>query len=361
MKIGFFSPTINAIGGGELVTLNMIRALEKRNHEILIYTSQKIDQRNIQKFLGNKIQFDHEVKIGPSFSNPYSLENIYPNMLRSFLFRKQCDLLIDTFSDVIFPWSDAIYFQKNIRTDRLPNNPKGSLFSPYKTFLTSYIRKIGFSNKILMTSSKFAAKNIEASIGQPINVLYPPVSAFFKFRNDILTKNNTVVAVTRISQDKRPETIPYIAKLSQKNLVFIIIGSCRTSSDLISLNILKEQIRKLDIASKVKLFINISREKQIVLLQKAKFYLHPFVQFESFGVSAAEAMMAGCIPIVPNVGGLKEIVPRQLRYNSVDEAAILLNELSTNWSPPKVQQSIKMAERFSQEKFCEEFLRMMKL
>jgi glycosyltransferase involved in cell wall biosynthesis len=361
MRIGFFSPTINRIGGGEWVTLNMIHALKAKKHKILVYSAEKINPYNIQKFFGHNLHFDNEVSFWPNIYDPYNPESIYPNLIKSFLFSLKCDLLIDTFSNAVFPWADAVYFQGRPKITRLPKGMKGSLFTPYKAFLTNSIKHVKPDKKTLMACSKYTAKTIEALTGLTVNVLYPPVSDFFKIGNKLSSKNNTVVTVTRISNDKRPETIPQIAKLAPDNISFVIIGSCRIPSELNVLNNLQEYIRKLGVSEKVKLLLNASREEQREILQKSKVYLHPFVPYEAFGISVIEAMSAGCVPIAPDIAGLKETVPKQLRYTSLEEAASLIEESITNWSPSKAQDSVKIADKFSQAKFCAELLRIMKL
>ena len=360
MKIGFFSPTINKIGGGELVTLNMIRALKKKDHQVVIYSSNKINQSSIQNFLGEKINYCEEVTIGPNILDPYALENIYPNLLKSFFFKHKCDFLIDTFSDAVFPWSNAVYFQKNERAERLPKNMKGLFFFPYKAYLSNFKKQKRAENVTLMACSQFSARSIQKSSGQRVNVLYPPVSDYFKLKSGGIIKSDVVATVTRISDDKRPESIASIAKLSHGNLSFIIIGSCRSVSELTVLRKLKKDIRELRVEKKVKLLINVSREKQREILQKAKIYLHPHLPYEGFGISVVEAMSAGCVPIVPDTGGLREIVPQQLRYSNANEAAFLVEKTFNNWSPSKAVESVNSAEKFNQDRFCEEFLSLMK-
>ena len=360
MKIGFFSPTINKIGGGELVTLNMIRALKKKDHKVVIYSSNKINQSSIQNFLGEKINYYEEIIIGPNCLDPYSLENIYPNLLKSFIFKHKCDFLIDTFSDAVFPWSNAVYFQKNERAKRLPKNMKGLFFIPYKAYLNNFKNQKRAENVTLMACSQFAARSIQRSSGQKVNVLYPPVSDFFKLKSGGNMKSDMVATVSRISSDKRPESIASIAKLSQRDLSFVIIGSCRSVNELTVLRKLKDDIRQLGIEKKVKLLINVSKEKQREILQKAKIYLHPHVPYEGFGISVVEAMSAGCVPIVPDTGGLKEIVPKRLRYSNVNEAAFLVEKTLDNWSSSQAIESKNSAEKFNQDRFCEEFISLMK-
>jgi glycogen synthase len=72
-------------------------------------------------------------------------------------------------------------------------------------------------------------------------------------------------------------------------------------------------------------------------------------------------MSAGCIPIVPDVGGLKEIVPRHLRYKSVKEAAVLTEETLNTWSPLRACDMVEASNKFSQKNFFQNFLGIIKL
>ncbi|MCW4047999.1 MAG: glycosyltransferase family 4 protein [Candidatus Bathyarchaeota archaeon] len=362
MNIGFFSPTINEVGGGELVALNMIDALRGRGHRIIIYSAEKIDTSRIKNFLGHSITFDEEVTIGPKLFNPYSLQCIYPNLGRSYLFHRKCDFVIDTFSDSIFPWTNAVYFNQYPRITKLPKNGlKGKILAPYAFFLEKSVKHADSRKIKLMTCSKFMAQKIEKLTGLFVNVLYPPVSQFFKLGVDISSKEDIVVSVFRMSAAKKPETIPEIAKLAKGNFSFVIIGNCRTADDMGILKRVQMLIYKLKLDKKVKLLINISREKQREILQKAKVYLHPSVPYEAFGISVAEAMSAGCVSIVPDVGGLKEIVTEQFRYNSLAEAAELIEKTINSWSPSLSFDSVKRVDKFSQAKFRENFMNIMQL
>ena len=357
MRIGFFAPTLNRVGGGELIALNMIRALQNKGHRIIVYTAEKTNRSHIQEFLGYDLSFD-EIGIGPNIFDPYAFENIYPNALKSYLLKLKCDLLIDTFSNSVLPWTDVIYFQGNSRIVKLPRGFEGVLFAPYKYYVLSADKQV--EKKVLLTCSMENAKKIRDSVGLNVRVVYPPVSSFFKIHNNAHPKDNTVVTVARISNDKRPETIPLIAKLIlEKNVSFTIVGNCRTPNEQRTLRNLLSSLRKHGVEKKVKLLLNVSREKQREVLQKAKIYLHPFVPYESFGLSAVEAMSAGCVPIVPDVGGLKEIVPEQLRYNSVEGAAALVDSSLGNWTESEPQDYVRIADRFSPEEFYQNFLKYM--
>ena len=363
MKFGFFSPTINRVGGGEWVTLNMIESIKAKNQEIMVYSAEKTDPIRIREFVGHDLSFGNEMSLWPNIFDPYSLENIYPNLVKSFLFKQKCDFLIDTFSNALFPWSDAVYFHGRPRLLRLPKGIKGYLFMPYKAFLNYSSRaRAKPEEKTLMACSRFSARTVEKLTELTVNVLYPPVSDFFR-SEDIskIERKNTVVTVMRISKDKRPETIPQIAKLVSDKISFEIVGSCKLASEFKVLACLSESIRKLDLTKKVKLRLNVSREEQRNMLQSSKIYLHPSNTYEAFGVAAVEAMASGCIPIVPDIGGLKEIVPEKLRYHSLEEAASLVESSIANWSWQKPQEFADLSDRFSQKRFQSEFLKIMKL
>lgn len=358
MRIGFFSPTINRVGGGEWVTLNMIYALKAKKHKIVVHSAEKIEPVHIQRFFGHSLRLD-EVNYWPSIFDPYNLESIYPNCSKSFLFSLKCDLLIDTFSNALLPWTDAVYFQGGPRALFLLKGVKGLLFLPYKALLRHTNRHVRPKEKILMTCSKWSAKIIEEATGLNVKVLYPPVSDFFKCAKN-QPKSNVVATVARISSGKKLETIPQVAKLVSNEISFVIIGNCRYTNQLNALSYLQESIRKLGVQKKVKVLLNISREKQRDILKSSKVYLHPPL-FEAFGVSIVEAMSAGCIPIVPDYGGPREFVPKPYRYTSMKEAASIIEASIANWSPHKALEFVDIADRFSQARFSNDFLKLMKL
>jgi len=74
--------------------------------------------------------------------------------------------------------------------------------------------------------------------------------------------------------------------------------------------------------------VNVSLTKKRDLLQSAKLFIHPNIN-EPFGISTAESILNGCLPLVHDSGGQREIVPfKELRFNALDEIPTMLNKLS---------------------------------
>jgi len=68
------------------------------------------------------------------------------------------------------------------------------------------------------------------------------------------------------------------------------------------------------------------KDKETFMLS-ATYALHA-ERDEAFGIAIAEYLKSGCIPVVPNVGGPREIVDdRTLEFSTVDEAAAILSRL----------------------------------
>jgi glycosyltransferase involved in cell wall biosynthesis len=90
------------------------------------------------------------------------------------------------------------------------------------------------------------------------------------------------------------------------------------------------------------------------LLADAKIYVHCALN-EHFGISIVEAMAAGCVPVVHDSGGPREIVSDDVgyRWNSVTEAITQISSLVGNDSPRKElsQAAALRAEQFTPEAF----------
>ena len=79
-------------------------------------------------------------------------------------------------------------------------------------------------------------------------------------------------------------------------------------------------VKTSDLVDYVRLEINVTSDMLKSILRKAKVYFHPMPE-EPFGISIAEAMSAGLIPIVPRVGGHTDFTSEKDAFSSLQEAA----------------------------------------
>jgi hypothetical protein len=75
---------------------------------------------------------------------------------------------------------------------------------------------------------------------------------------------------------------------------------------------------------------------------------------EHFGMSIAEAIAAGLIPVVPSIGGQTEFVPRQCQYSTLEQAAEII---SSAFRLPYIEriQISNSVNQFSNSKYIQGF------
>jgi len=226
-------------------------------------------------------------------------------------------------------------------------------YSPYWKYLD--LNKKNLDKKLILANSEFTSKAVEDVFRVNSHVFYPPFSNDI-FKDPILDlgkeRTDTVLTIGRISHEKNLQLIPYIAQKTHKRIAFIIAGLLASKEVLESL---LELIKKLGVADRVKILPNVRRDHLKQLLWTSKVYLHPKIN-EHFGISIVEAMASGCIPVVHNSGGAKEFVPRNLRYNNIEEAAETIETTIGNWSPEEARNLMEQAEQFSEENFSKKFI-----
>jgi glycosyltransferase involved in cell wall biosynthesis len=96
------------------------------------------------------------------------------------------------------------------------------------------------------------------------------------------------------------EQVALIAKYA-KNARFVVIGKTNEYS-FGTLQNIKDYITALGVEDRVTLLKDLPFEELLVVLSKAKVYLH-VMPCDHFGISVVEAMASGCVPVVHRSGG----------------------------------------------------------
>ncbi len=182
-----------------------------------------------------------------------------------------------------------------------------------KRLLNPKSRKVMENSKIdFACNSKYTAKRIYETTGRKIQVIYPPCD-IDKFKNNN-KKIKQIISVGGFTGEKNQLMQVEIAR-SFPEINFEICGSAKRNPKYSSK--LKSKSRVL---GNVLLYPNIPFHILRDKLTRSLIFLHTSER-EPFGISTVEAISAGCIPLVHNSGGQKEVVPfRELRFDNQNEA-----------------------------------------
>ncbi len=204
----------------------------------------------------------------------------------------------------------------------LPSKYKGVwrvYLLPFRLYLPTLRREA--RHCVFIANSHLSAKAISEvyNINQP-EVVYPPVEVerfgeAYKNRN----REDMFVSIGRIERGKMLENAIYLSAMT--GVKGVIMGSLVERDYLKKLERIRDEHH-----AKVEIYHDVSQEEMIKVMSKAKVYFHPTLG-EHFGIPVVEAMASGLTPLVPIKSGAYEVVPKELGYNTVEEASSKLRDL----------------------------------
>lgn len=210
---------------------------------------------------------------------------------------------------------------------------------PLKLFYS--FLSIDINNSIFIANSEFTRDKILEFYPlkkNDIGVIYPPtISSIKKVKKN--KEINRVVSLGAFFPDKKQIDQLYISK-SFPNLEFNIIGQIKSYKYY---NECYKFIEKYKLHN-VQLLPNSESTKVRSELECADIFLHTRIN-EHFGISIVESISYGCIPVVHNSGGQKEIVPNEeLRFNTIDDAITKINWIMnlTNKAREEIRAELKV-------------------
>ena len=357
MRIGVFCPTLHFLGGGEFVTVAIANVLAQNDYNVILFTTKTFNPRAIKDFFGETLHPKIETVTQSTSINPKGLAGFYQTIFRSYAAKNKCSLFIDPYSNCVFPWSNICYihypilnqqaFNKNFPYLRSPHHMEVGII-PHVLFEKNLV---DYNDKLVLANSHYTAGEIKKFSQKNVQVLYPPYTSAINCQQQ-KPKQNLVVTVSRFESNKKLEIIPQIAAKTRPDISFAIIGRLYDNSTLKSL---QATVKKLGLTERIKFYPDLPAQQKLALLSSAKVYLHTMVG-EHFGISIVEAMASGCIPIVHNSGGMKEFVPPENRYESLQEAADKIDSAINSWSIERTMEPKRIAENFSIQSFSERFM-----
>lgn len=248
-------------------------------------------------------------------------------------------LLINTSNSLIFlpPKEKILSYVFYPRESRIKadvysiHNPENTI-EPYSPefFSRMLLRSIYKASKLqsahyLVSMTEFTRTALEDVYPLKLNtlpVIYPPVAieAFQHANREKLEM--TITSIGRFTPDKRQLEQIRLAQQMQ-SFDFYIVGFVSSQKYYEECEALVKELN----LSNVHLCPNAPFEEMSQILQKSKYFLHALVN-EPFGITAVQAIAAGCMPIVHDSGGQREVVPyEQLRFREMGEVSSLIENL----------------------------------
>ena len=352
---------LNACGGSERLAATTIETLAEIGFQVDLATFTMPDMAKIQRLFG--------IDLG-------SIRKIFFTSLYSILKMKgeSFDVNTEGYDIVMNTHGDLLpFYEKHSENDNVQAiNGKKSFITychypllpyqirngTYRSFLEKYtgfisrssvdelftnaypLYNLMMNSNTILTNSTFSAiaiKQLYHNVA-PI-VLSPPVD-IDKFRKARLPygslydkKQNVVLVVSRFSADKKIENAITLANLLKDKCLrgkiqetkIIIVGNF-SELDYKYVQFLEKMILDYGLQNYVKLVFGASFDRLLDLMKRSKLYFHP-LPGEPFGISIAEAMASGLIPIVPTIGGSTEFVPSEYQYHSIEEAADIISNV----------------------------------
>lgn len=364
---------LNAGGGSERLAITTVELLNEMGFEVDVQTCKLPDIKKLENTFG---QLNIKIRRTEVLDLLSLLQPIEKAVYGSD--DDKYDLIINTHGDllpyicgdssqILYSSDDGVSNTPQIRKKtkiitycHYPLVPYYVRNGVYRRFLNKFIRAKSFDSSdpsieellsnakalydltlnstVILTNSEYSKCSIKQLYNktEPI-VLNPPVD-INRFRKLLVSsksgREDIILVVSRFSPDKQIENAVEVAKVLHDRKVefrMIIVGNV-SRNDMDYLQFLSSTINANDLSAYVKLEVGASFKRLLYLMGKSKVYLHPLTG-EPFGISVAEAMAAGLIPVVPHVGGNSEFVPERYHYSKLEQASeIIRNALSSCFS-----------------------------
>ena len=347
MKIGIYSPYLDTVGGGERYMLTIAEGLSSGNNvDVLLDTHlQTLNIEPISEKVSKLLNLDlSKVKFvnAPIGKGTNLFERSY--FLKAY--------------DLIFYLTDGSIFFFTARKNIL------HIQSPVKVSNNSLWKKIKSSSwDLIIYNSRFTKEHSEKNWGIKGEVVYPPVNIeVFK----PLKKKKQILTVGRffgyLKDKKHGQMIESFKKLydsgKAKDWTFHLAGGAGEGD--------MDYVKELETVSKnypIHIHPNLEFKKLVDLYGESSIYWHAAgfgetdpTKMEHFGITTVEAMASGCVPVVINAGGQKEIVSEGedgFLWDTAEEMGTKTLKVieSENLRSKLEKDAIKKSQQFSKEKF----------
>ncbi len=349
MHIAIYSPYLDTVGGGEKYILTLAKVLAE-DHRVDLLLDLHLQTLELEQ-LKLRIERIHGMDLSSLNFAKAPIGNGSKFLERMLYLRRFDYLFLVTDGSLFFASA-----KKNIIHFQVPFENKAS------RGIWGYIKQKSWNMAIY--NSLFTKQLIEKNWAIRGQVIYPPVDVTsFK----VLAKKKQILSVGRFHgtlKDKNHllliNTFKDLAK--DKKLVgwslHLVGGTSGGAKEYV------KEVKQLAKGANIFIHTDLPKNELIKFYGESSIYWHakgfnesdPKAQ-EHFGITTVEAMAAGCVPVVINAGGLKEIVTEDENgylWDSVEQLKKKTLELISNdrLRNKFSENAVNSAKRFSKEQFA---------
>ena len=300
MHIGIYTPYLDTFGGGERYLLTVGEILSQENAVDLLIDA------HLKNLNPEKLKIDLSERLNLDLSRVSLVDAPVgkgASLKKRVTFLKKYDFLFFITDGSLF-YSTA---KKSILHIQTPLINKGIQNIKNRIYLSSW--------DLIIYNSKFTKKNVEKYWPKKSIVIYPPVdTASIK----PLKKEKYILSVGRFFgylREKKHETMikSFIELIDNKkinNWSLNLVGSASEGDKPYV-----EELKQMSKGYPINFYPNLPFQDLIKLYGQSSIYWHAMgfgenepTKMEHFGITTVEAMAGGCVPVVINKGGQKEIV-----------------------------------------------------
>ena len=347
MKIGIYSPYLDTLTGGEFYMLTIAEFLSEKHDVDIFWNDKEILNKGSRRF---NLNLDRVNLVKDIFLESLSSKEKFIKTLKY----DRIIFLSDGSIPFLYPKKLILHFQEPFLSKNVPFLEKSKAFSARK----------------VICNSKFTKEYIDKTFGVNSIVLYPPVQ---KIKLVNKRRENVILTVGRYQPYEDGTDFKKISfmidmfkklYLENKEWKFKIITSVKSEYES---NFEKNILSKID--NSIEIIKNADFETVQSSYVGSKIYWHAAgfgedidqkpQRAEHFGISTVEAMSAGSVPVVINLGGQKEII--EDKYNGFlwENQNELLNYTKQLMNDDELlnnmrENALKIIKKFSKEKFCKD-------